>query len=181
MFFYNVLEQFSTIIRQQKDKTQDFLWSCLRQIHFERSTDAGRKTSITHRHKNTMEHKHTTTQTQSQRHSMLNTCWISINNSDKWMCTPPTQPSILSDPYMWLPRGALLPLPPPHYFQKLLIHWLSETMRKIPGQKLISRFNIDLKNSYPHGKTKQSEYFDLVRASLTRWRKLLEILFPPLS
>ena len=32
-----------------------------------------------------------------------------------------------------------------------------------------------------HEKTKQSEYFDLLRTSLTRWRKLLEILFPPLS
>ena len=107
--------------------------------------------------------------------------FLSIIAINECVPHPPTQPSILSDPYMWLPRGALLPPPPPHYFQKLLIHWLSETMRKIPGQKLISRFIIDLKDSYPHGKTKQSEYFDLVRASLTRWRKLLEILFPPLS
>ena len=71
VFLLSCNEQFSTIIRQQKDKTQDFLWNCLRQIHFERSTDAGRKTSITHRHKTTMEHKHISTQTQSQRHSML--------------------------------------------------------------------------------------------------------------
>ena len=133
---YDVPEQLRTIIRQQKDKTQSFLSSCLGQIHFERSAD-GFKTSKTHRHKNTIQQRHTTTQTRSQKHSRFHTympnLWIFINGDQWTMNLYPGQPP---DPYMWLPRGALPPPPSSHYFQKLPILWLSETMRKIPGQKI---------------------------------------------
>ena len=77
---YNVPEQFCTIIRQHKDKRQDFLSSFLRQIHFERSTD-GLKTCKTHRHKILL---NTTTQTQSQKHLRFHSNILTFVDFYRW-------------------------------------------------------------------------------------------------